>query len=46
MSSSRVTHFFKTAHSDEDLLLAAKEAIWCITILFTNSLLEVLIATS
>jgi len=26
MSSSRVTHFFKTAHSDESLLLAAKES--------------------
>jgi len=26
MSWSRVTHFFKAAHSDEDLLLAAKEA--------------------
>ena len=26
MSSSRVTHFFKAAHSDESLLLAAKEA--------------------
>jgi len=26
MSSFRVTHFFKAAHSDESLLLAAKEA--------------------
>jgi len=27
MSSSRVTHFFKAAHFNESLLLAAKEAI-------------------
>jgi len=26
MSSSHVTHFLKAGHSDEDLLLAAKEA--------------------
>jgi len=26
MSSSRVKHFFKAAHSDESLLLRAKEA--------------------
>jgi len=26
LSSSRLTHFFKAAHSDESLLLAAKEA--------------------
>jgi len=26
MSSSRVTHFFKAAHSDESVLLAAKLA--------------------
>jgi len=26
MSSSRVTHFFKAAHSDESLPLATKEA--------------------
>jgi len=45
MSSSRVTHFFKAAHSDESLLLAAKATL-CVTLLFTDSLLKVLIETS
>jgi len=47
MSSSRATHFFKAAHSDEYLISAAKEAKFLrIMLLFTDSLLEVLIATS
>jgi len=47
MSSSRLTHFFKAAHSDEFLLLAAKEAIILrIMLLFTDSRLKVLIAAS
>ena len=38
MSSFRVTIVFKDAHSDESLLLAAKEAILLrITLLFTDS---------
>jgi len=46
MSSSRVTHLFKAVHSDESLLLAAKEATFVYHDAIFDSLLEFLIATS
>jgi len=36
MSSSRMTHFFKAGHSDEDLLFLRKKLLLCITMLFTS----------
>jgi len=46
MSSSRVTRFFKTAHSDESLLLAAKKAIFVYHAAIYGQSFKVLIAIS
>jgi len=47
MSSFCVTYFFKAAHSDKSHpTLSSKRSYLCITLLFTDSLLKVLIATS